>query len=141
MRVDPKSQLLAPGASALQRRGPAGQRFTVSDEAVGKTAAAGPAAPLASLDAVIALQGEADAAERRRRLARRGSDLLDALDRLKAALLAGRVPAGDLQAIAARLAERGGLSGDPRLDELIAHIELRAQVELAKLGAAKTAAA
>lgn len=141
MRVDPKSLLSTAGASAPQRRGSSGQRFTVPEEGPGKAQAASAAPPLASLDAVLALQGEADASERRRRLARRGSDLLDALDRLKAALLAGRVPAGELQAIAARLAERRELSGDPRLDELIAHIDLRAQVELAKLGAARPAAA
>jgi Class II flagellar assembly regulator len=136
MRVDPKSLLSPAGTSALQRRGSAGQRFTVPEEGTGRAQAASTAAPLARLDAVLALQGEADANERRRRLVRRGGDLLDALDRLKAALLSGRVPAGELRAIAARLAERRELSGDPNLDELIAHIDLRAQVELAKLGAA-----
>ena len=86
------------------------------------------------MDALIALQGEGDPAERKRRSVQRGNDLLDALDRLKAALLSGRVSTADLQAIAGRLAERRELSGDPRLDELVSHIELRAQVEMAKLG-------
>jgi len=82
------------------------------------------------------LQGEGDPAERRRRFAKRGHDLLDGLDRLKAALLSNRVPTADLQRIAAQLAERRDLSGDPRLDDLLSHIELRARVELAKLGLA-----
>ncbi|MEE7476774.1 hypothetical protein MHIMP23_10640 [Methylobacterium hispanicum] len=80
------------------------------------------------------LQTEADTPqERRRRSVRRGHDLLDGLDRLKAALLGGRVAAQDLRAIAGRLSERVGESGDPRLDGLMAEIELRAAVELAKL--------
>jgi Class II flagellar assembly regulator len=86
------------------------------------------------MDALLALQGEGDPGERKRRSVQRGNDLLDALDRLKAALLSGRVSTADLQAIAARLAERRDLSGDPRLDDLLSHIELRAKVEMAKLG-------
>ena len=96
------------------------------------------AATLAGLDAVLLLQAEADTPqERRRRSAQRGQDLLDGLDRLKAALLGGRVAPQDLRAIAGRLNERAGLSGDPRLDGLMAEIELRAAVELAKLEMAR----
>ncbi len=134
MRVDPKSSLPPAAASGAQRRGPAGQRFAVGENGTGAAPQVASAAPLASVDALIALQGDGDPAERKRRSVQRGHDLLDALDRLKAALLSGRVSAADLQAIAARLAERRELSGDPRLDELISHIELRAQVEMAKLG-------
>jgi hypothetical protein len=67
----------------------------------------------------------------------RGHDLLDGLDRLKAALIGGRVATRDLQVIAGRLAERMAESGDPRLDGLVAEIELRAAVELAKLEASR----
>ena len=62
------------------------------------------------------------------------SDLLDALDRLKCALLSDRIATTDLQHVAAKLAERRDFSDDPHLDELLSHIELRAKVELAKLG-------
>jgi Class II flagellar assembly regulator len=134
MRVDPKSSLPPTAASGSQRRGPAGPRFAMAENGTGTPSGVASAAPLATMDALIALQGEGDPGERKRRSVQRGNDLLDALDRLKAALLSGRVPTADLQAIAARLAERRGLSGDPRLDELLSHIELRAQVEMAKLG-------
>lgn len=134
MRVDQKPSFAAPAAAGAARRGADAQSFAVSDKReAGTTSAATSAVPLASMDALLALQGEEDPAERRRRSAKRGNDLLDALDRLKAALLGGVVPAADLRQVAARLAERRGLSGDPRLDELVAHIELRAEVELAKL--------
>jgi hypothetical protein len=134
MRVDQKPSLPSAAGSVAQRRGPAGQRFALGESAPATTAAVSLSAPLSTVGALLALQGEGDPGERKRRSAQRGNDLLDALDRLKAALLSGRVSTADLQAIAARLAERAELSGDARLDELVSHIELRAQVEMAKLG-------
>ena len=134
MRVDQKPSLPPTASPASQRRGSAGQRFTVGESGPGTASAVASSAPLATVDALLALQGEGDPTERKRRSVQRGNDLLDALDRLKAALLSGRVSTADLQAIAARLAERRELSGDPRLDDILSHIELRAQVEMAKLG-------
>jgi hypothetical protein len=134
MRIDQRPSLAPAAAPGTQRRGPAGQRFAVMDNAAGTASGVASAAPLATMDAILALQGEGDAGERKRRSVQRGHELLDALDRLKAALLSGRVATADLQAIAARLAERRSASGDPRLDEILSHIELRAQVEMAKLG-------
>jgi hypothetical protein len=87
------------------------------------------------MDAILALQGEGDPAERRRRSLKRGHDLLDALDRLKAGLLAGRIAVDDLKGLVARLSDRPESTGDPGLDDVLAHIELRARVELAKLAA------
>jgi hypothetical protein len=88
------------------------------------------------LDALLAVQGEGDPAERRRRSLKRGHDLLDALDQLKAALLSGRIGSAQLQRLTHQLAAQRDSSGDAKLDEVLAHIELRAQVELAKLGRA-----
>ncbi|KPQ11400.1 MAG: Class II flagellar assembly regulator [Saliniramus fredricksonii] len=140
MRIDPKTTA-SPIAAAAARRRTSGSSFAVSDASDARPAAsAASAAPVGSLDALLALQEESDEGERRRKAARRGHDILDSLDRLKAALLSGKVPARDLQTIVARLSERNTFSGDPRLDEIIAHIELRAKVELAKLGAESEAA-
>ncbi|GJD29970.1 Flagellar assembly protein FliX [Methylobacterium adhaesivum] len=135
MRIDTHYSASALGGAA-SRRPEAGAIFALDQSgAANSSAAATPAASLAGLDAILTLQARADTPEeRRRRATRRGHDLLDALDRLKASLLMGRVSARDLQAIASRLAQRGA-SGDPRLDALIADIELRAAVELAKLQA------
>jgi len=133
MRVDAKTSAF-PMAHTAQTRRASGQRFTLSgSDGASKTSATASAVPLATVDTILALQGEGDPAERRRRSVRRGHDLLDALDRLKAAILSGRVAMSELQQVAARLAQRSELSGDPRLDEVLAHIELRAQVEMAKL--------
>jgi hypothetical protein len=132
MRIDPKTAA-TPVSSVSPARRAGGGGFSVSEGPSARaTASPATAAPIGSM---LALQEESQTGDRRRRAARRGHDLLDALDRLKAALLNGSVPIGDLKALAARLSERADLTGDPRLDEVIAHIELRAKVELAKLQA------
>jgi hypothetical protein len=131
MRVDPRLSS-GPRATSSPRTG-AGARFTL-----GRTAAAPvpvnvqAAASLASISALLALQSD-EAGDRRRLSLRRGHDLLDRLDKLKAGLLAGRVDAASLHGLAKQLATAREASGDAGLDEVLAQIELRAQVELAKL--------
>jgi hypothetical protein len=135
MRVDPRNPIrTTAGIAAGRREGVQG--FSLDASAGAPSHASGTTATtnLAGLDAVLLLQTETETPqERRRRSARRGHDLLDGLDRLKAAILGGRVAAQELRTVATRLADRVGLSGDPRLDGLMAEIELRAAVELAKL--------
>lgn len=135
MRVDSCQPIRTTvGVSAGRRDGVRGFSLDATPDAPSHTSAPAGPATLAGLDAVLLLQTETDTPqERRRRAARRGHDLLDGLDRLKASILGGRVGAGELRAVASRLAERAGSSGDPRLDGLMAEIELRTAVELAKL--------
>jgi Class II flagellar assembly regulator len=133
MRVDPRlsSATLSPAAAP---RAAAGARFAVGQGGtLRSTTAAGATVPLGSLGALLAVQGE-DPSERRRRSLRRGHDLLEGLDRLKASLLAGRIDRADLTVLAAQVAGSREATGDPQLDDLLGHIELRVQVELAKLG-------
>ncbi len=145
MRVDTRFAAAAAGSLNAPRRAAAPGGFTpAAAEAAPRSAAAGASqvGMLSGLDAILTLQGQDGAEaqrERRRRSVQRGHDLLDGLDRLKAALIGGRVATRDLQAIAGRLAERMPESGDPRLDGLMAEIELRAAVELAKLEMAGSA--
>ena len=141
MRVETRQSIQYASGVAAKGRAEGGRGFSLD---AGPSSAAGAGAPaaatLAGLDAVLLLQNESETPrERRRRSAKRGHDLLDGLDRLKAALLGGRVAPHDLRVIASRLAERSGSSGDPRLDGLIADIELRAAVELAKLEGRRSA--
>ncbi|MDV2984818.1 UNVERIFIED_CONTAM: flagellar assembly protein FliX [Methylobacteriaceae bacterium AG10] len=143
MRVDTRFAAAAAGALNASRRAAAPGAFApAGTEEAPRAATAGTSQTgmLTGLDALLTLQGQDGAEaqkERRRRSVQRGHDLLDGLDRLKAALIGGRVATRDLQAIAGRLAERMAESGDPRLDGLVAEIELRASVELAKLEAAR----
>ncbi|AWI89775.1 flagellar assembly protein fliX [Methylobacterium sp. DM1] len=143
MRVDTRFAAAAAGALNATRRAAAPGAFApagTEETPRAATAGASQTGMLTGLDALLTLQGQDGAEaqkERRRRSVQRGHDLLDGLDRLKAALIGGRVATRDLQAIASRLAERMAESGDPRLDGLVAEIELRAAVELAKLEAAR----
>lgn len=80
----------------------------------------------------MALQGVEDATERRRRAIRRGGGLLDRLDELKLALLAGEAGEGALDRLSRSLREECPVDADPSLNSLLAQIDLRAAVELAK---------
>jgi Class II flagellar assembly regulator len=89
---------------------------------------------LGGIDALIALQGIEDPVERRRRVIRHGRRALDALDEIKLGLLAGTLDQGTmlrLKSVASDLKEG---SGDERLDAVLAEIDLRVEVELAKAG-------
>ena len=137
MRIDPRLTTAAL-TSAARPREAANARFGVETGKASTASRAQSTAPLATLDAILQLQSEDDPSERRRKSARRGQDLLDGLDKLKAALLTGAIPAADLGRLARSLAGAEP-SGDAALDDVLAHIELRAKVELAKLGRAELA--
>jgi hypothetical protein len=64
---------------------------------------------------------------------RRGKALLDVLEDMKADLLLGHVGEGRLNQLLALIGQAREKS-EPGLDALIDDIELRARVELAKLG-------
>lgn len=133
MRIESRPPVAAGAAS--RTRSASGARFSPDQPSgAASSASTSAASGLIGLDAVLALQSEDQGArERRRRAAKRGHDLLDALDSLKIALLSGRVPVEQIGRLTRQMAAAGVVTGDPRLDELLAHIELRARVELAKL--------
>jgi hypothetical protein len=85
------------------------------------------------IDALVALQGIEDATERRRHAANRGRLALDALDELKIGLLGGAFSPAMLTRLKATAAHLKDGSGDAGLDRVLAEIELRVEVEIAKL--------
>jgi hypothetical protein len=89
---------------------------------------------VANIDALLALQGVEDPTERRKRAVRRGRTALDVLDDLKLGLLAGSLDTATMQRLRSAAAELKSSSGDPNLDAVLAEIELRVEVELAKVG-------
>lgn len=92
-------------------------------------------AAVASVDALLAAQAVGGDVEDdvRRRLLRRGEDILDRLDELRHALLIGVVPKERLIQLAQMVRARRDKVADPRLAAVLDEIELRAEVELAKL--------
>ncbi|MEO0636892.1 MAG: flagellar assembly protein FliX [Pseudomonadota bacterium] len=104
-----------------------------SGGSIQSNAGAGAAGQVLGMDALVALQSVSDQGERRKRQIDRSKGLLDELERLKADLLAGRVDRRRLERIGQLVAQHAAVD-DPHLAELVAQIDLRAQVELAKLG-------
>ena len=87
---------------------------------------------LGGIDALIALQGIEEPAERRRRAVKHGRRALDALDELKLGLLSGTLDQSTLLRLKSVATDLGDGSGDDKLDSVLAEIDLRVAVELAK---------
>ncbi|MBH0236865.1 flagellar assembly protein FliX [Methylobrevis albus] len=128
---------LSPVAGAV-RRAEGGAVFSPMAAATGgaaaTTAAAGTAS-LAGLDALLALQALPAEKPNRQKTVRRGHDVLNVLDEMKLGLLGGPVGGEALERLATLVREgRSEELDDPVLAGLMADIELRAMVELAKHG-------
>jgi hypothetical protein len=133
--IDPRAVIQRTASTPARAANGSGAKFTLGGATAGGESArmAGVSAAM-PMDALVALQANEDATERKKRQVRRGHDLLDGLDRLKAALLGGVVPVSQLAQLKTQLEARRENTDDPRLEDLIGHIELRVAVELAKLG-------
>ena len=122
---------VASGANA-RRAGAAAPGFAPETGAPQRAGAMGAAPAIASLDALMALQGDTMIGERRARQARRGRDALDALEALVRGLLAGAAPAGLRQRLES-LRAGAEITGEAGLDAVLREIDTRLEVELAKL--------
>ena len=91
---------------------------------------------IGSLDALLSLQeaNSGTSEEAMKKARKRASDLLDQLDKVKIGLLTGELPKSTLQQLAQTIATHRDQVIDPKLAEILDEIDLRAQVELAKLG-------
>src|SRR4051812_22983668 len=138
MRIQGTSAATVPTASPSARR-PASGTFSLQGDSTTRAASATAGMRnIGGIDALLALQGVDEPGERRRKAVKRGRSALDALDALKIGLLSGTLDTGALarlKSVAAGLAES---TGDPGLDTVLAEIELRVEVELAKVGMPQT---
>ncbi len=111
------------------------EKFSVessSEEAA--PSAVGGASPLAAVDSLLALQEVPDATTGRSRAVLRAEDMLDHLDEIRLGLLMGAIPESKLSALMRTVRENRDQIDDPRMAAVLDEIELRAAVELAKLG-------
>lgn len=88
----------------------------------------------AGVGALLAAQAVGDALDGRAQAFDRAEALLKRLDGLRLALLDGTISDTALKRLAADLQGEKSITNDELLDELVAEIELRASVELAKRG-------
>ncbi len=90
-----------------------------------------------ALSALLQVQERDGERGRNRKAQQRGADLIALLEGVQEALLSGRLGRDRLEMLRAALARDRGMASDPELAGIIADIELRAEVELAKLDAAE----
>lgn len=90
---------------------------------------------IAKVDILLAVQGAEDPTERaaRGRMRHRASSLLDELDKVRGALLQGTLTIGHCIDIADVVASHREKIADPKLTAILDEIDLRAQVEIAKI--------
>jgi hypothetical protein len=97
-------------------------------------AAPGAASAVNVLYGVLSVQEVGEKGQGRRDARARGEDVLQRLEQIRLGLLAGRIPERQLSQLVRVLREQRAQFNDPRLGEILDEIELRAAVELAKLG-------
>jgi len=124
------------GSPAANIRRTSSSSFSLPDDAASTAETRATVAPKASanIDALLAMQGIEDPVEKRRRSVQRGKGALDVLDDLKIGLLSGNFDASTVSRLRDAAANLKSSSGDPGLDAVLAEIELRVEVELAKAG-------
>ena len=90
---------------------------------------------IAQVDALLAIQGAEDPTQgaARKRMRHRADTLLNVLDKLRDSLLSGSLTVGDMVDVADVVASHREKINDPGLTAIMDEIDLRAQVELAKM--------
>ncbi len=100
----------------------------------GTAATVGGAAPLAPLNSLLSIQEVPDSTQGPSKGLQRADDMLDLLEEVRRGLLLGAIPAARLKVLAGLTRAQRENAEDPKLVEILEEIELRAEVELAKLG-------
>lgn len=98
---------------------------------------------IARVDALLSVQAVEDPTARaaKKRLRQRGDSILDELDKIRMAMLNGSLTVGHMIDIADVVASHREKVTDPSLTAIMDEIDLRAQVELAKMRVAMDAEA
>jgi hypothetical protein len=107
--------------------------FLASGPAAAESAAQ--TSTIGTVDSLLALQGAEDPTARsaRRRMKERANVILNELDKVRLAMLSGRLTVGHMIDIADVISSHREKIADPGLTVIMDEIDLRAQVELAKM--------
>ena len=138
MKIDRLSSFGTSAARRSERNGSSksggfAKALSLGDDAPPVSAIGGGVA-LAPVDSLLALQEVSDDPGGRKRGRRHGEALLERLDDLHLGLLSGRMSIDALERLSVMVAAKRDTVGDPRLSQILDEIEVRAAVELAKLG-------
>ncbi len=136
IKVDDVNKVKDLGTSKT-RKASGGESFSayLSETMKPKSAPVGGSVGINIADGVLAAQmvnGEEEK-ERRKLLVKRGQTLLEKLEEIRDGLLMGYISRDRLIEISRQVKDNRYQSDDPRLQEILSEIELRVEVELAKL--------
>lgn len=138
MKITEHTPLKPAGSASIKKRANVtGSAFETyldasSAESVSETGSGTPVA-VTSLDTMLSIQQLTEEEARRKKVVGKAHEALNQLEKLRHSLLMGQIPAYVLRNLSNILAEHRERLVDPRLNEVIDDIELRAAVELAKL--------
>jgi hypothetical protein len=122
--------------ATVKRKSPVGTSaggFTVAETSESHASIVAGPGPIAALDSILMLQGMDDTTSGRSKGLAHGEHLLDLLDSVRDGLLSGGIPRATLNRLAVAVTRRHDAFADPKLQDVLDQIELRAHVELAKL--------
>jgi Class II flagellar assembly regulator len=137
MRVSGSGRVGTPQkAQGKKNTSKAGAKFSVPDSApeISTVSNVASASPIASIDAIVALQGVDDSITGNKQAVQKGADLIERLEEIRHGLLIGSISVDRLQRLKEQLGSMEVSATDPKLAEIVQEIEVRAAVELAKLG-------
>lgn len=136
MNIDGLGRLRTAATSKTSRSGGPGRgEFAKLVADSSRPANAGVTSGVGGIEALLAAQEAGDGTHGGSRGKVRAEALLDSLDDLRCDILSGGVSPGRLRAIADLVATQREDVNDPKLAQILDEIDLRAQVELAKLTA------
>ncbi len=125
------------GAGGVKRSGAKGADFSKFLDGESGKGVEGPvgAAPTQLVGAVLGAQEVGDSTSERAngKARQRAEDMLERLEELRTGIVTGTVSRGRLMELAQMARARRETGADPKLLEVVGEIELRAEVELAKL--------
>lgn len=133
------------GKASSSKKGAAGSSvdgasfgsMLAAQEASGADASGGAAGTqvISNIDVLLMAQAAEDPTQgqARQRMKRRSLKILDALDAVRDKMLGGRLTVGDMIAVADMVAAHREAIDDPVLSDLMDEVDLRAQVEIAKM--------
>lgn len=125
---------LRPGQAAKKTRGGDSSEFSKHlEEGEGAAPRAAAAGGVATVNPLMALQEVDDSLTGKRQAQQRAESILDRLEELRMGLLMGSFPREKLADLVRMVQSRRATVNDPRLAEILDDIDLRAQVEIAKL--------
>lgn len=89
--------------------------------------------PMGMLEGLLSIQQVENDVMEKKKAVKQGEEVLDYLDKLRHGLLKGRLSTMQVQNLAHAVKQLQYNVDDPRLTDILSHIETRAAVELAKL--------